>query len=124
LEICVPTLAKTVAIIDDDEAVLDATSGFLQSLGYATIVFTSGVEFLASECGAFLGFLLSDISMPGLGGFELQDIVRVRYPAVAVILMTALRDDELRQRAFAGGARCFLTKPVLADDLIRCLGGP
>ena len=59
--------------------------------------------------------------MPGISGIELQDRVREQRPALPVIMMTALTDDALRRRALAGGARDLLRKPLVADELIRCL---
>lgn len=112
---------KAVAVVDDDEAVLDATSSFLEALGYDTLAFSSGEAFLASGLEGDVSCLLSDINMPGLSGLDLQDRVRRVRPALPIILMTALTDDTTRRRAFAGGARDLLRKPLAADDLIRCL---
>lgn len=112
---------KPIAIVDDDEDVLDATAGFLESLGYQTVSFNSAEAFLASPDRTCIFCLLTDVNMPGLSGLELQATLKSIDPSVPVIMMTALRDDELRQRAILGGARELLRKPVMADDLIRCL---
>ncbi|MFE1603009.1 response regulator transcription factor [Methylobacterium sp. ID0610] len=120
-------MKRTVAVVDDDEAVLDATSGFIESLGYDAVAFSSGAAFLASE--AFLAHepmdratcLLTDVDMPGLNGLELQERVRQVRPTLPIIMMTALSDDAIRRRALAGGARELLRKPLAADALISCL---
>ena len=112
---------KSVAIVDDDEALLEATSGFLESMGYDPIPFSSGREFLAYDNLDFVSLLLTDINMPEMTGLELLDIVRKRWPKMPIIMMTALKDEVIRRRAIAGGARELLQKPVLADDLIRCI---
>ncbi|WP_244644680.1 response regulator transcription factor [Azorhizobium oxalatiphilum] len=110
-----------MAIVDDDQAVLDATSEFLESLGYSAVAFSSGEDFLSFSGQAAISHLLTDVNMPGMSGLELQDIVRQRYPNMTVIMMTALRDEVVRRRALAGGAKELLRKPIIADDLIRCL---
>jgi FixJ family two-component response regulator len=112
---------KAVAVVDDDEAVLDATSSFLEALGYDTRAFNSGEAFLAAGLAGDVSCLLTDINMPGLSGLDLQDRVRRVRPALPIIMMTALTDDSIRRRALAGGARDLLRKPLAADDLIRCL---
>lgn len=112
---------KTIAVVDDDEAVLDATSCFLEALGYDARAFSSGEAFLASGAEDEVCCLLTDVNMPGLTGLDLQDRVRRSRPALPIIMMTALTDDAVRRRAFAGGARGLLRKPLAADDLIRCL---
>ncbi|RYY10663.1 MAG: response regulator [Alphaproteobacteria bacterium] len=80
---------KAVAVVDDDEAVLDATSCFLQALGYDTRPFSSGEAFLASGVEGEVFCLLTDINMPGLSGLELQDRVRLSRPALPIVMMTA-----------------------------------
>ncbi len=112
---------KAVAVVDDDEAVLDATSSFLEALGYDALAFRSGEAFLASDAGDDVSCLLTDVNMPGIDGLELQDRLRQLRPALPIIMMTALTDEALRRRALAGGARDLLRKPLAADDLIRCL---
>lgn len=111
----------TVAIVDDDQAVLDSTSNFIASLGYDAVAFSSGADFLCFEGRDVVSHLLTDVQMPGMTGLELMAAVRAQQPNVTVILMTARRDETVRARALAGGARAFLYKPVMADDLIRCL---
>ncbi|EJB07001.1 response regulator with CheY-like receiver, AAA-type ATPase, and DNA-binding domains [Rhizobium leguminosarum bv. trifolii WSM597] len=112
---------KTIAIVDDDEALLEGTSGFLEAMGYDVLAFGSGEAFLESPHKDRVDVLLTDINMPGMSGLDLQNVVRVQRPGIPVVMMTALRDDMLRQRAITGGARELLQKPILADDLIRCL---
>ncbi|MGF9565049.1 response regulator [Neorhizobium sp. BT27B] len=112
---------KSVAIVDDDEALLEATSAFLESMGYDTLPFSSGREFLAYDNLDFVSLLLTDINMPEMTGLELLEVVRKRWPDMPIIMMTALKDEVIRRRAIAGGARELLQKPILADDLIRCI---
>lgn len=112
---------KSVAIVDDDEALLEATSGFLESMGYDALPFSSGRSFLAYDHIDLVALLLTDINMPEMTGLELLDIVKKRWPEMPIIMMTALKDEVIRRRAIAGGAKDLLQKPILADDLIRCI---
>lgn len=117
----------TVAVVDDDEGVLDATSGFLESLGYEAVAFRSGAAFLASDVflacdpAGYLACLLTDVDMPGINGLELQERVRRTRPDLPIIMMTGFYDDAIRRRALAGGAQDLLRKPLAADALIRSL---
>lgn len=112
---------KTVAIVDDDDDLLEATAFFLESMGYDVVSFASGEAFLAAGGAHRVELLLSDINMPGMSGLELQDIVRHRFPKIKVIMMTALRDEALKEKALANGARDLLQKPILADDLVNSI---
>lgn len=112
---------KCVAIVDDDEALLEATTGFLESMGYDALPFSSGHSFLAYDHIDLVALLLTDINMPEMTGLELLDIVKQHWPEMPIIMMTALKDEVIRRRAIANGAKELLQKPILADDLIRCI---
>jgi FixJ family two-component response regulator len=112
---------KSVAIVDDDEALLEATSGFLESMGYDALPFSSGRSFLDYDNIDLVSLLLTDINMPEMTGLELLEIVKARWPEMPIIMMTALKDEVIKRRALAGGAKDILKKPILADDLIRSI---
>jgi CheY-like chemotaxis protein len=57
-------------------------------------------------------FILSDVNMPGMSGFELLERVRASYPAAKVIMISAYGDSRSQQRALSLGAVDFLAKPV------------
>ena len=66
--------------------------------------------------------LISDVQMPGIGGLELQRILRVgRQPDLPIIFITAFPDAKVRQVALQNGALCFLSKPFDGNHLIECL---
>jgi len=116
-------IVHAVAVVDDDEAVLESTATFLQSLGYDAIPFASAEGYLASRRHADVSHLLTDLDLPGMSGLQLLDIVGTSQPGIVVIVMTGLPDTHLARCALAAGARCLLRKPVPADDLVRCLQG-
>ena len=59
--------------------------------------------------------------MPVIDGLELQRRVRLQYPRLPVILITAHHDNEIRQRALSQGAAGFLYKPFDAADLLSAI---
>jgi FixJ family two-component response regulator len=112
---------KSVAVVDDDENVLDATSIFLDSMGFDALPFSSGEDFLRSPDKANVDCLLTDVNMPGMSGLELQDAVRGLLPDLPVIIMSAVSDESVRRRALANGAKEVLQKPILGDVLVKVL---
>ena len=62
--------------------------------------------------------ILSDINMPGISGFELLTETRRRWPGLPVAMITAYGDQTSYDRAMAGGASDFITKPI-DFDLLR-----
>jgi len=59
--------------------------------------------------------------MPGMDGLELQRQVRLERPQLPIIFISAHYDDEIRQRAFDGGAIEFMYKPFDASELLRTI---
>src|SRR5689334_24684234 len=65
--------------------------------------------------------LISDVSMPGRTGLELQERLRSLGSSIPVIIITADTNLATRSRALRGGACAFLTKPVNDSVLFRQL---
>ncbi|HYF88506.1 response regulator transcription factor [Azospirillum sp.] len=108
--------SATIAIVEDDPIVRNSLGSLIRSFGYRISLFACAEDFLASPPDG-VGCLISDITMPGMSGLELQVAVKVRMPKMPVLLLTAFPDPRIRDRAMASGARMFLEKPVDPDDL-------
>jgi two-component system, LuxR family, response regulator FixJ len=65
--------------------------------------------------------LISDVSMPGRTGLELQERLRSLGSSIPVIIITADTNPATRSRALRGGAHAFLTKPVNDNELFQHL---
>jgi len=110
-----------VAIIDDDESVRVTTDSLVRSLGYIVHTFASAEEFLRSNRVDDFSCVITDVQMPGMSGVQLQDQLRDQGYRVPFIFFTAFPDENIRTRALAAGAICYLTKPFDGDSLIQCL---
>jgi FixJ family two-component response regulator len=75
----------SIAIVDDDEAVRDATKQLVQSLDYNASTFGSADEFLKSEQ---VHDTSCHVQMPGLNGIDLQDRLIARGHRIPIIFMT------------------------------------
>ena len=111
-----------VAAVDDDFRVRESIESLVASVGHTPLVFASAEEFLRSGAPELAICLITDVKMPGMDGLELQRRVRLRYPWLPVIMMTAHHEDEIRQRALRQGAAGFLYKPFDATDLLVAIG--
>jgi FixJ family two-component response regulator len=110
-----------IAIVDDDEAVREATKGLVRSLGYNASTFASADHFLKSEQLHNTSCLITDLHMPGLSGIDLQDHLIARGHRIPVIFITGYPDESVRTRAMKAGAVGFLSKPYRGDHLIGCI---
>ena len=110
-----------IAIVDDDEAVREATETLVRSLGYNASTFASADEFLKSEQFSNTSCLITDLHMPGLSGLDLQDRLIARGHRIPIIFITAYPDENVRIRAMKAGAVGFLSKPYDDDHLLGYL---
>jgi FixJ family two-component response regulator len=116
-----PKKTPMISIVDDDEAVRNATKALIRSLGYRAVTFSSAEEFLGSNRLHETSCLISDVHMPGVNGIELQDQLAARGHRIPIIFITAFPDDRARDRAMRSGAVSFLSKPYNDANLIVCL---
>jgi FixJ family two-component response regulator len=110
-----------VAAVDDDFRVRESIESLVASAGHTPLVFASAEEFLQSGAPESAICLITDVRMPGIDGLELQRRVKLKYPRLPVIFMTAHYDNEIRQRALSQGAAGFLYKPFDAVDLLGAI---
>jgi len=114
------TAVPYVSIVDDDESVREAISNLLRSVGLTTEVFASAEAFLRSERLKNTTCLILDVRMPGMNGFELQELLGAAKYRIPIIFITAHANDlEARNRAMRAGAIDFLCKPFSEEILLK-----
>jgi CheY-like chemotaxis protein len=127
---------ETVVIVDDDEAdivltrrVIEATWPQVRALavksGEALIRYLQGEdEFSDREKYPYPTFLLLDLKMPGMHGFDVLRWLTVHPPhnLVPVVVLTASGQVPMAHLAYQLGARSFLTKPLAASEFKNMIG--
>jgi FixJ family two-component response regulator len=110
-----------ISIVDDDQSFRESMRQVVMLLGYTVEAFPSAGDFLTSRFLPETACLLADVHMPGMTGVELyRHLVDAGY-AIPTILVTAYPDEVTRDQALSDGVVGFLSKPVDADYLDRCL---
>ncbi|CAG1065339.1 Regulatory protein AtoC [uncultured bacterium] len=106
-----------VLIVDDDVSLRRVLEYNLQEEGYEVLTAGSGEEGLRlfDERGPAL--VVTDLKMPGMGGFQLLREVKERSPDTVVIVITAFGAVEAAVEAMKAGAYDFITKPFNREAL-------
>jgi two-component system, NtrC family, nitrogen regulation response regulator GlnG len=112
---------KPVWIVDDDRSIRWVFEKALTREGIAFKAFASAQEAIDELEIASPQVLVSDIRMPGPSGLDLLQLVKKRYPALPVIIMTAYSDLESAVAAFQGGAFEYLPKPFDVDQAVELI---
>lgn len=63
--------------------------------------------------------IIMDVNMPDMDGIAATAIIKRDMPAVEVIMLTVQDDIDYMRRAMLAGARDFLSKPPMIDDLVQ-----
>jgi FixJ family two-component response regulator len=109
-----------IAVIEDDEHVLESLKNLLESHGYRVLPYSSALDFLAHDVLPDIHCLISDVSMPMIDGFELQARVGKARPQLPVILITARPDVNVSNVASPNN-RGFFQKPFDSDVLLAAI---
>ena len=110
-----------VAVVDDDQSILDSLELLLESADYAVRLFTSGAALLGSGDLPQIDCLISDVDMPGIDGFELLRLVHVARPGLPTILITGYPDTLKRLPPCGGMKPRFFIKPFQAPELLAAI---
>lgn len=65
--------------------------------------------------------ILMDINMPDMDGISATEAILHKQPHVQVVILSVQGDQNYMRRAMLAGARDFLTKPPMADELISAI---
>jgi len=127
--ICLRTLqlfmgaAYMFHVIDDEEMLRELLEAFITDFGRAVRCFTCGeeyLEFLNSPEFEQPIAVLSDITMPGISGYDLVLKIREQYPLQKIVLISGHVDNEHHERA-ASQLCGTLDKPFRVSELIALL---
>jgi FixJ family two-component response regulator len=114
----VSVVGSLVSVVDDDESVRESLPDLLRELGFEVEAFSSGEEFLASECVGETKCLILDIAMPGMSGPDLQRELTHRGLGIPIVFITANRDETVRPSLLKQGAVECLFKPFSDTALL------
>lgn len=115
------TIKPSIAVVDDDKSVREATTSLLRSLGYIAKGFASADEFMKSNRLRITSCLVADVQMPGMSGLALYGHLSASGTPIPTILITAYPDDEVRSRALSAGITGYLVKPFTEQELLDCI---
>ena len=113
-----PMERPRVLVVDDQRMDRQLITLLLNHLEVEVVEAAGGAEALGLLERERFHLMISDLTMPGIDGFELLRVVR-REPAtqtMGVIVVTGERDMKSRDTAFRLGADDFLVKPLLNED--------
>ena len=83
-----------VLIVDDNAAFARSVVRLLESLGQPALAANSAYDAIDTLDETSVGFVVADIRMPEIDGFDFVRVVRHRFPTLPVALMSAYPTDD------------------------------
>jgi DNA-binding NtrC family response regulator len=110
-----------ILIADDEPLTLELVVERLEAEGYGVEVVSGGREAIEAAKNASFKLVLTDLSMPDVGGLEvLAHFVR-HHPETPVIVLTGFGTIETAVEAIKVGAYDYLAKPANLDEIVLTL---
>lgn len=112
---------STVLVIDDDPAVRDLLARYLTRSGFRAETAPDGKSGLHAAKILKPNAIVLDVMMPRMDGWEVINALK-KDPEMATIPVIMLSMADNKQKGYAMGAACFLTKPIdweTLDEVIK-----
>ena len=113
--------AGIVHVVDDDDAVRNATAALLEAAGHQVQLWTSGQTFLQRRPSDEPGCVILDLRMPGVTGIQVLEQMRREGTRLTFVVVTGHADVGTAVTAMKLGATDFLEKPYKPDQLIEAV---
>jgi FixJ family two-component response regulator len=115
------TIKPSIAVVEDDDSVREATVGLLRSNGFIAKGFPSADDFLKSNRVRITSCLIADVQMPKMSGLALFGKLVALGTPIPTILITAYPQETIRARAMSAGVTGYLSKPFSEKELLDCI---
>jgi two-component system chemotaxis response regulator CheY len=115
---------KTI-IADDSRVMRNIIEKAMKPLGLATFHASNGQEVLDTleKQGEEIGLILLDWNMPVMNGLEVLEAIKKNdsYTHIPVLIVSTEAEDDKVSKAFAAGAKGYISKPFTPDRLLNLI---
>lgn len=113
-----------VLVVDDEPDIVALVAYHLAKAGYRVTTVSNGTEAIETAKRENPAILVLDLMLPGMSGFDVIETLRKddSTMSIAVLMLTARRDEADRIRGLTLGADDYLTKPFSPPELVLRVG--
>lgn len=119
-----PAQSEHILVVDDEPEIVALVAYHLGKAGYQLTTASSGRDALAKAQREQISLVVLDLMLPDMSGFDVLESLRADDSTrdVAVLMLTARRDEPDRIRGLSLGADDYLTKPFSPAELVLRVG--
>ena len=112
---------SVIAVVDDDQRVLESLELLLDSADHAVRPFSAATALLESDALSEIDCLVSDVAMPVMDGVALARAVQAARPGLPVILVTGRPDLLPRSLLDSASPYRVFKKPFNGQELLTAV---
>ena len=115
---------ERILVVDDEPDIVALVAYHLAKTGYRVSTAASGSDAIELARQERPALIVLDLMLPGLSGYDVLQQLRESESTrdVAVLLLTARREEQDRIRGLSLGADDYLTKPFSPQELVLRVG--
>ena len=118
------TGTERILVVDDEPDIVALVSYHLAKSGYRVTTASSGTDALSLARSERPALIVLDLMLPGMSGYEVLEELRASDATrgIAVLMLTARKEEPDRIRGLSLGADDYLTKPFSPQELVLRIG--
>jgi PAS domain S-box-containing protein len=109
----------TILIVEDDPGFCGYLNRLLRRRDLKLVTADGGRQAIECLKANRVDLVLQDIGLPDIDGYQVMDLIRQKYPAILVIVMTGEVTVESALKALRKGAYDYLRKPFESTELLN-----
>ncbi|MCU0626731.1 MAG: response regulator transcription factor [Gemmatimonadaceae bacterium] len=115
---------ERILVVDDEPDIVALVAYHLAKTGYRVSTASNGTDALSIARQERPALLVLDLMLPGMSGFDVLEQLRADEPTrhIAVLMLTARKEEQDRIRGLSLGADDYLTKPFSPQELVLRVG--
>jgi two-component system, OmpR family, phosphate regulon response regulator PhoB len=116
--------SERILVVDDEPDIVALVAYHLAKNGYRVSTASSGTDALEAAQRERPALIVLDLMLPGMSGYEVLEQLRAGDGTrdVAVLMLTARREEQDRIQGLSLGADDYLTKPFSPQELVLRVG--
>lgn len=107
-----------ILLVDDEEGNLTFLSRFLKLKKFSVATAHNGQEAIEEINQCAPDVMILDIKMPVMDGLETLKWIKENQPNIQVIMLSAMGDNDSKEKALRLGALSYINKPMDLTDLL------
>jgi DNA-binding response OmpR family regulator len=117
-------LPTKILVVDDHVLIREALRGVLKELAAGAVLLeapdgATAMQLIEEHCD--LTLILLDLNLPDCDGLAVLAELRERYPAISIVVLSALQDRANVMKALKRGALGFIPKSATRDVMMQAL---